>query len=174
MNDLSLGQSLQCCLSLIQQPLPLQLLSFSAVECSSSIGLDKVYISQPHHFQQQVGWETRLGHHLTSKNAQPTRESATGGAAHQHGRQVADCEKVHQTALVPQQEGVTSAPRVSHAARAYPYSPGTPRTLIQGAGLAGGPCQRGHNGKDRVWWRHIVNEEGGLLCVSPAYESVCA
>ena len=28
MNDLSLGQSLQCCLSLIQQPLPLQLLAF--------------------------------------------------------------------------------------------------------------------------------------------------
>ena len=45
MNDLSLGQSLQCCLSLIQQPLPLQILAFSAVECSSSIGLDKVHIS---------------------------------------------------------------------------------------------------------------------------------
>lgn len=58
MNDLSLGQSLQCCLSLIQQPLPLQLLAFSAVECSSSIGLDKVFISQPHHSQRQVGWET--------------------------------------------------------------------------------------------------------------------
>ena len=125
-------------------------LLFSAVECSSSIGLDKFYISQPHHFHQQVGWEARLGHHLTSKNAQPARESATGGLAHQHGRQVADCEKVHQTALVPQQEGVTSAPRVSHAARAYPYSPGRPPTLIQGAGLAGGPCQPGHNGKDRV------------------------
>ena len=137
MNDLSLGQSLQCCLSLIQQPLPLQLLAFSAVECSSSIGLDRIYISQPHHFQQKVGWETRLGHHLTSKNAQPARESATGGAAHQHGGQVADCEKVHQTALVPQQEGVTSAPRVSTVARcsylplfsgqaSYPYSRGRP------------------------------------------------
>ena len=110
---------------------------------------------------------------MTSKNAQPARESATGGLAHQHGRQVADCEKVHQTALVPQQEGVTSAPRVSHAARAYPYSPGRPPTLIQGAGLAGGPCQPGHNGKDRVWWRHIVNEEGRLLCVTGIQERVC-
>ena len=47
-----------------------------------------------------MGCETRLGHHLTSKNDQPTRESATGGAAHQHGGQVADCEKVHQTIAV--------------------------------------------------------------------------
>ena len=54
-----------------------------------------------------------------------------------------------------------------------PYSPGRPPTLIQAAGLAGGPCQPGHNGKDRVWWRHIVNEEGRLLCVTGIQERVC-